>query len=53
MRETMLFIVTYGIREVVNLEVKSTPFITENKERMSIYEERITKKNWKSTWSNL
>ncbi|MFD1851291.1 nucleotidyltransferase family protein [Oceanobacillus bengalensis] len=42
-----------GIHDVVNLEVKPTPFFTENKERMQIYEERIRRKNWKSTWKEL
>jgi hypothetical protein len=42
-----------GIIDVVNFEVKPTPFFTETKERVEIYEDRITKKNWKSTWSNL
>ncbi|WP_332651675.1 nucleotidyltransferase family protein [Lysinibacillus sp. 54212] len=43
----------YGIRDAVNLVVKPTPFFTKTKERIGIYEERITKKNWKSTWSKL
>ena len=42
-----------GISDVVNLVVKPTPFFTETKERIEIYEDRITKKNWKSTWNKL
>lgn len=42
-----------GIHDVVNLEVKPTPFITELKERAAIYDERILNKNWKSTWRKL
>lgn len=52
-RDNVLLIAPYGTSDVVNLEVKPTPFFTENKERIRIYEERVTKKNWKSTWSNL
>ena len=42
-----------GISDVVNLEVKPTPIFTQTKERVKIYEDRITKKNWQSTWQNL
>jgi len=42
-----------GISDVVNLEVKPTPFFTQTKERVKIYEDRITNKNWKSIWPNL
>lgn len=42
-----------GIRDVVNLEVKPTPYFTRTKDRIEIYENRITKKNWKSIWNNL
>ncbi|ESU33428.1 hypothetical protein G3A_06270 [Bacillus sp. 17376] len=40
----------FGIEDVLNLEVKPTPFFTETIERAAIYEERIVKKNWKATW---
>lgn len=43
----------YGINDVVNFEVKPTPFFTSTEERMAIYKDRITKKNWPSTWSKL
>ncbi|MEK4536610.1 nucleotidyltransferase family protein [Peribacillus sp. FSL K6-1552] len=39
-----------GISDVINIEVKPTPYFKETKERVEIYEGRITKKNWKSTW---
>jgi uncharacterized protein len=42
-----------GIHDVINLEVKPTPYFKETKERVEIYEDRITKKNWKSTWKKL
>ncbi len=42
-----------GIHDVVNLVVKPTPFFIETRERTHIYEDRLTKKNWKSIWSDL
>lgn len=42
-----------GISDVVNLEVKPTPFFKEDKQRVEIYKNRLMKKNWKSTWNKL
>jgi hypothetical protein len=42
-----------GISDVINLELKPTPYFTETKERAVIYEERIIKKNWKSIWNKI
>jgi len=42
-----------GISDVINLEVKPTAYFKETKERVDIYEDRITKKNWKSTWKKI
>ncbi|MBT2679338.1 nucleotidyltransferase family protein [Bacillus sp. ISL-35] len=39
-----------GIEDVLNLEVKPTPFFTETSERVAIYEQRLVKKNWKDIW---
>jgi uncharacterized protein len=52
-KDNVILTAPCGISDVVNLEVKPTPFFTKTKERVKIYEDRITKKNWKSTWSNL
>ncbi|WP_051120222.1 nucleotidyltransferase family protein [Bacillus sp. 1NLA3E] len=52
-KDNVILTAPCGISDVVNLEVKPTRFFTETKERAEIYEERITKKNWKSTWSNI
>ncbi|MGM9950725.1 MAG: nucleotidyltransferase family protein [Lysinibacillus sp.] len=43
----------YGINDVVNLEVKPTPYFTEIKELAAIYEERMVKKNWKAIWHKI
>ncbi|MFZ7945958.1 nucleotidyltransferase family protein [Neobacillus sp. 19] len=42
-----------GINDVVNLVVKPTPYFTKTKERVEIYENRISKKNWKAVWKHL
>jgi uncharacterized protein len=42
-----------GIGDVVNLKVKPTSYFTKTKERVEIYEDRISKKNWKTIWKNL
>lgn len=47
-QENIILTAPCGIDDVINLELKPTPFFTETKERATIYEERIIKKNWKS-----
>lgn len=42
-----------GIDDVINLELKPTPYFKETKERVAIYEERIIKKNWKAIWHKI
>lgn len=42
-----------GIDDVINLELKPTPFFIETKELAAIYEERIIKKNWKAIWHKI
>jgi uncharacterized protein len=42
-----------GIEDVIQLELKPTPFFTQTKERATIYEKRIIQKDWKSTWPKI
>ncbi|CAG9619523.1 nucleotidyltransferase family protein [Sutcliffiella rhizosphaerae] len=42
-----------GIDDVINLELKPTPYFLETKELAAIYEERIIKKNWKTIWHKI
>ncbi|CAM5730883.1 hypothetical protein SAFG77S_11202 [Streptomyces afghaniensis] len=42
-----------GIDDVINLELKPTPYFIETKELAAIYEERIIKKNWKAIWPKI
>lgn len=52
-KDNVVLTAPYGLNDVVKLQVKPTPYFTMNKERVDIYEERISKKNWKSIWNNL
>jgi uncharacterized protein len=52
-KDNVILTAPYGISDVVNLEVKPTPFFTKTKERAEIYENRIAKKNWESIWYKL
>ncbi|WP_419955057.1 nucleotidyltransferase family protein [Neobacillus niacini] len=42
-----------GIEDVINLELKPTPFFIETKELAATYEERILRKNWKAIWHKI
>lgn len=43
----------HGIYDVLNLKVKPTDYFKADEDRITIYEERIVKKNWKSNWSQI
>ncbi|MEH7125956.1 nucleotidyltransferase family protein [Bacillus sp. JJ1773] len=40
----------WGIDDVVNLEVKPTPFFAESKDRLKVYENRVENKSWDLIW---
>lgn len=43
----------HGIEDVVNCQVKPTPYFTQSEEQMEIYKDRVIKKNWKARWDKL
>ncbi|PTL38660.1 nucleotidyltransferase family protein [Alkalicoccus saliphilus] len=43
----------HGVIDLLNLEVKPTPYFKETIERAAVYEERITNKNWKAVWPRI
>jgi len=43
----------HGICDLMNLEVRPTPFFTVSRERMKIYHQRLEKKKWKQHWHKL
>nr|WP_160155453.1 nucleotidyltransferase family protein [Geobacillus sp. TFV-3] len=49
-KDDIILVAPWGVDDVINLEVKPTPYFKESKELSKIYEERITKKNWKDIW---
>ncbi|WP_164670733.1 nucleotidyltransferase family protein [Virgibacillus doumboii] len=51
--ENVILTAPCGIDDVVNMEVKPTPYFAECDARASIYEDRIRKKDWKSIWNKL
>lgn len=52
-KENLILTAPCGIDDVINLELKPTLYFTKTKERAAIYEERISKKNWKSIWPEI
>lgn len=52
-RNNVILTAPCGIKDVLNLVLKATPYFEATKERAKIYEERIVKKNWKSIWSKI
>lgn len=52
-KDNIILTAPWGIQDVLNLEVKPTPFFCETKTRGEIYKNRITNKNWKEIWPML
>ncbi|SHH84314.1 hypothetical protein SAMN05421807_11575 [Virgibacillus chiguensis] len=51
--ENVILTAPHGIEDVLQLEVKPTPYFLRNEKRMQIYRQRVNKKNWQSTWKKL
>jgi uncharacterized protein len=45
-------IAPWGINDVINLEVRPTPYY-DTQERMKVYESRVTKKDWNKKWDRI
>ena len=50
---TLELFVPYGIEDILNFQVSPTPHFLENEDRMKLYQERLSKKNWQEKWKNL
>ncbi|MCY7072935.1 nucleotidyltransferase family protein [Streptococcus oralis] len=50
---TLELFVPYGIEDTLNFQVSPTPHFLENEDRMKLYQERLSKKNWQEKWKNL
>lgn len=47
---SLILTAPWGVEDLINMEVRPTPFFEQTKERAAFYEERIKKKNWRSIW---
>ncbi|MEB1808991.1 MAG: nucleotidyltransferase family protein [Bacillaceae bacterium] len=52
-KENVILTAPWGITDVVNLEVRPSPYYLNSKELKNVYESRVLKKNWKSIWSKV
>ncbi|MDV2682807.1 nucleotidyltransferase family protein [Alkalihalophilus lindianensis] len=43
----------FGIKDLLSLVVKPTPYFMENEDLAFVYKKRILKKNWKATWPKI
>ena len=50
---TLEFFAPYGLEDIFNFHVPPTPHFLENEDRMKLYQERLSKKNWQEKWENL
>ncbi|WP_061587184.1 nucleotidyltransferase family protein [Streptococcus oralis] len=50
---TLELFVPYGIEDILNFQISPTPHFLENEDRMKLYQERLSKKNWQEKWKNL
>lgn len=49
----LILIAPHGIDDVINLVVKPTDYFKADEDRIAVYKERISKKNWKSNWGKI
>lgn len=52
-KDNVLLAAPWGVKDVINLMVKPTPYYLEKDTRSSIYANRVTKKDWKSIWGKI
>ncbi|KAA9240064.1 nucleotidyltransferase family protein [Aerococcus urinae] len=43
----------YGYEDIIHFKVSPTPHFLADSDRLRIYQERVTKKNWQKTWPQL
>ncbi|MGG0302396.1 nucleotidyltransferase family protein [Bacillus albus] len=49
----VILIAPCGIEDVISLQVRPTAHFLETKERLQMYNARVTKKNWQNKWPNI
>ena len=50
---TLELFAPYGLEDIFNFHVSPTPHFLDNEDRMKLYQERFSKKNWQEKWKNL
>jgi len=50
---TLELFAPYGLEEILNFQVSPTPHFLKNDDRMKLYQQRLSKKNWQVKWENL
>ena len=50
---TLELFAPYGLEDILNFQVRPTPHFLENQDRMKLYQQRLSKKNWQEKWKNL
>ena len=50
---TLELFAPYGLEDILNFQVSPTPHFLENDDRMKLYQQRLSKKNWQVKWKNL
>ena len=50
---TLELFAPYGLEDILKFQVSPTPHFLENEDRMKLYQERLSKKNWQEKWKNL
>ena len=50
---TLELFAPYGLEDILNFQVSPTPHFLENDDRMKLYQQRLSKKNWQEKWKNL
>lgn len=52
-KEEIELFIPYGLSDNINFIVQPTPFFLENIERKTVYNKRVTSKNWQKQWPTL
>ena len=50
---TLELFAPYGLEDILDFQVRPTPHFLENQDRMQLYQQRLSKKNWRVKWENL
>lgn len=49
----IVLVAPYGLADILQMTVNPVPHFATNKDLFTIYEQRIQKKNWQSSWPNV